>query len=1028
MPIEIKNIASKIKKKAPLTNDEEVAYKKFLTEMSSSFGGLDLKLSSNQKILYDHAVKNVMEGNSPTAEEKLAYEKALSELRVKFSFSSKVKLTEDEIELYNQAVKNVIDGIYPESEEQKNLYISLSLKIERKINSGFAFEKNNLVEEHSQFSKDEEILFNTAVRNTIDKMVELENSSQQNEMHRIQENAYKLYDLAKDISPFAGKVRYYEEEEDVSGAQKKAEHSGRYWDEYKAKFFYIKKSEKHPGDDIAEVYGSKLSQVLINESVADCSFVKNEQKDVMYIASEFYTGFEPLYKHKRWAFDKKTSDFNRKFKKSDLNSPDPSTEQHPLAQSINSLKNHEVHELCSVLATSLLYRGYDVQTENINFYLDENGDRHVGRIDFGWMLDDIALDPKVRLLSNRNIAVAPWVRTKPTNHYREYFIFDVVQEVLPVQLEKIAMNAQNKIDQLLAEMENCLKNIGNSVVLMYKEFYQAESLYNLAKHIGMQEWGVPFLDELMPLSGKLGLKFDHVDEAIVERLKECVHSTLRDNIISRSQQMHCIAQCINYQNAVKEDPNNKYEHGVKLLADLLDTDDFERIINKFKKDGAKFVDFNKNSGDDYPELVLNEKFILDLASEYENMAGHERKTLTIFVAEFCDDKALLKKIKAKNQELYENIKDPNTRKINFNKYDNELSNDDVTVTNDIEKDAKVIKYIEYLLSNKFDENEDEDKIDLQNSLQNIIVLNDYSSQDQNYYKKILNTFKEYAIERSEVDDWDEELDALYDDARQHFLIDKKKLEYTKLILKSINDNISLSSLTLAKHAEVQKIFNKLVADGTLTKTSEPENFILAVYELKKEDIKVFEKAINEYKSPKNVLLKNTIMLSPNKTQLATNKSYQEFVSPPPLGLSTNVKNNVNIENKLQDSLNFLKKIKKLTCFSPPKQVELSSGDIYYETTVTNKNKNDTKIRLAKNGEKAYIAGTYDEESYRALVEVYVRTHKITDPKKVTPLNIPDNHKDSVNEIINDMVNEYLLEIGEKKPILNDDLNPNSTVP
>ncbi|NQY43391.1 MAG: hypothetical protein HRT87_08615, partial [Legionellales bacterium] len=107
------------------------------------------------------------------------------------------------------------------------------------------------------------------------------------------------------------------------------------------------------------------------------------------------------------------------------------------------------------------------------------------------------------------------------------------------------------------------------------------------------------------------------------------------------------------------------------------------------------------------------------------------------------------------------------------------------------------------------------------------------------------------------------------------------------------------------------------------------------------------------------------------------------------------------ESALRD-INDADKIKEFTTVRPVNE----SGKAYYKTQITDNNDQKIDVKISKDGSKSYLDGNFNEDSYKILIETFVRTHNITDTNQLQALNIPQQHIAKANEIIEEVINDY----------------------
>ena len=888
--------------------------------------------------------------------DNLELQNILNELEIKFltgdllyriSIQDESKLKDGEAELIGLAIKNQLDT-------NSNYYYNPQGRIFTELKDRVLLKIQDQNFSRDSLSPLELIFFNQQVRYDIEQL---------RENKKLPDNQF--YEAAKKLSPFPGKVLYPGTKD--TGAQKKAKYTGQYWDEDSKKMMFIKKSEEHPEDDIAEVYGSKLSRVLVDESFASCNFIKTQKTSTnnvdsssdMYITSVMYDGFKPFFTHRRHninLFGKKmeikTADFNTYRPATKIEKKDDTS--HRLYKRIDKLEDYQTKELCRVLATSLLYRGYDTQTENINFYKKKNSElEHVGRIDFGWMFNNIASPKKEKVTLIDRVGQIQGKRKsksrgglKPTNHFLDYFIFDKVQEAMPDQLEEIASSSIKKMEELMAEMNASFEEIGNCAPTnshIAKRNHQSQALYGFALHMGMESWEIPELDDLLPLpkDKELRHKIDirdqvlkaNIDQQKLAKIKNTVHLKLQNSIQNRARQLNCIAKCIRYQNDIRfMGYYEKHEHQALFLKELLEDDDFNNLHSTTFTNGDKFVDFNstpKNiKSSDYPERILNRDFILDVAKNYKKLESEDQEVVVKFIAKFCQDETLLNDIKKKDSTLFNAVKKKQENK----------------------KDMSGFFEAPYAKSNN--------PLFLQNG--------------------------------------------------------KNAEKYIALIIDTIKNNNILNQQQYPEHAKIQQIISSYNLDLQSISTKEISDRLIS------SDKNAFQEALNNYSS--NKMLLGRVLKSQNvSSQSNQNTSYQGMLTPPPLGVDSNTQSTNISKDNFGNILTTLanEENSKILRFSDIQKISFSTGESFYESTVTKTNNENTKIRLAENGNTAHMTGTYNEENFKILLDVYIRTKDIRDPNIIKPLNIPETHQDSVENLIHEAVNEYLQEIGQQQILSNE---------
>ncbi len=456
-----------------------------------------------------------------------------------------------------------------------------------------------------------------------------------NDLSSLDPGELVLYAYQSKNSPFKGLIPYIPSKQDISsGAQVKAAGSGKYLDVNTGEYFFIKKSENRPQDDIAEIYSSLMAREINGEHIAKCTFIKNNKNKETFVKSKMYDGFKPLYQHKRGinlGFTrlggfKHGSDF-----------PLARNKNHPIKVAIDKMTGENAHqkaELAQVLATSFLMRGYDVQTENINYYTGDDGKTHIGRIDFGWMLNGIVSEKTVKL---RTSMVMNITKGMPTNHYNDFFPF--IKNELEAAFETAAVQCKNQLTQMQKVMDESIQALGECAKDGETHIAQAKALYHLAQHMGIKSWSNDQrLNQLFPLNGELGAISEKESKLVLSAMKKIVHKELSNSLTSRANQMSCIAKYIKHENTfatlnkiknTKKRRAAKQDASIALLASLNGSKEFTDPING----GSKHVNMHKGKTKDYPNAVLNKRFINKILSR--PMTEAQKKIVVQFVNDNC---------------------------------------------------------------------------------------------------------------------------------------------------------------------------------------------------------------------------------------------------------------------------------------------------------------------------------------------------------------------------------------------------------
>lgn len=198
----------------------------------------------------------------------------------------------------------------------------------------------------------------------------------------------------------------------TGGKQKKAKDTGFYRLKKDGSRYNIKKSEKYPADNIAEVVtGSLLQSAIGVDRAVGYEFVKDEKDGSRYIASECRDNFKKL---KDLAF------------KLPYFGANPYLKINKKLLHRQFKKPWQKRDMASVLAGCLWVGEYDCQPDNICFYREKvSGDTRVAKYDNGWGLAEICAEgnDKVDLFADKPFWGKLATHDKggiPTNHFIDY--------------------------------------------------------------------------------------------------------------------------------------------------------------------------------------------------------------------------------------------------------------------------------------------------------------------------------------------------------------------------------------------------------------------------------------------------------------------------------------------------------------------------------------------------------------------------------------------------------------------------------
>lgn len=202
------------------------------------------------------------------------------------------------------------------------------------------------------------------------------------------------------------------------GAQKKASYTGMYRNIKNNEIYYIKKSFKYPGDDIAEVITSRLSRFL-GANAAECEFVVSRTGE-LYVASKCYNEFQPLVPAKERGLSKGYLGSN------------PISKNNKKAIHSKLKSSLQIEDVAKNLASFLLLNQMDGHVGNFGIYKQKvqtpNGVKTKSRvcsIDFGWGLANIFDDSSRKINLFETLSPLGSKGTHkfggiPTNHFKDF--------------------------------------------------------------------------------------------------------------------------------------------------------------------------------------------------------------------------------------------------------------------------------------------------------------------------------------------------------------------------------------------------------------------------------------------------------------------------------------------------------------------------------------------------------------------------------------------------------------------------------
>jgi hypothetical protein len=282
------------------------------------------------------------------------------------------------------------------------------------------------------------------------------------------------------------------------GKQKKATGTGFYtWSN--GKEYAIKRAEKFPADDLAELLASKLLRAILREEFApECSLI-NRADGAVFLCSEKLNEFQEIYKHKgpssEVQFDKTKDRIMQNI--TGVNN----------REALNIKQQHYKDDFAKILAGCLWVREYDCQTENIAFYKTKDGKNQLVKIDHGWAFSNV--------FKEKNKSLEPFIskfrignRIKPVNHFLDYKDLvnsrEMVTQMRIVAKQVDENNADSAksssaliastVDEIITAYKTETKYLGGNEIEQDK--HAKEMLQKFAAHMGLQVSYVNNLDNV----------------------------------------------------------------------------------------------------------------------------------------------------------------------------------------------------------------------------------------------------------------------------------------------------------------------------------------------------------------------------------------------------------------------------------------------------------------------------------------------------------------------------------------------------
>ncbi len=322
-------------------------------------------------------------------------------------------------------------------------------------------------------------------------------------------------------------------------------------------------------------------------------------------------------------------------------------------------------------------------------------------------------------------------------------------------------------------------------------------------------------------------------------------------------------------------------------------------------------------------------------------------------------------------------------------------------------------------------------------IKKLMLDNNCSSLEQ-LLKKSLDTNIENRLNEliddivDDVLDDDEYVDYLKDEFSENIEEFENEVKYAQVVIDMLKKKLPDPNdydVFLTNQRGAVMFFNKLIQDNEdLTIESPPVEFIKKLNSLgKKPELSQSNIAFTDWqKSLEKFQRKTRIYRRYPETQkkYMKNKILSSPITPISNPLSSNNRiqnpqqNNVGIGfNGVNQPMNDIKELLKTTLDGFVSSQRISSyttavekttkqNEKAYETRITANNKTTT-IRIAKDGTKAHMQGKFNAESYKLLLDTFIKTRGITAPNDITPIGISDPSELKVAKtLIIKSLNEY----------------------
>ncbi|NQY42560.1 MAG: hypothetical protein HRT87_04345 [Legionellales bacterium] len=319
------------------------------------------------------------------------------------------------------------------------------------------------------------------------------------------------------------------------------------------------------------------------------------------------------------------------------------------------------------------------------------------------------------------------------------------------------------------------------------------------------------------------------------------------------------------------------------------------------------------------------------------------------------------------------------------------------------------------------------------------IMNDHGldvDDDPAEFAEIFTSYADmnllYGNELNEQDNnnWNKKFQLIESNAKQYYpeiTLNRDRKEYVKLILSSLQKQTDFSEFT--KQHKTQKYFRKLIQEHNvgLTLYSSAEDFINTInkkileFDINSTDkeyifyrklINYFNKSYPEYNNRitgKLIIDKvnNTKRIQPPRvsnvsTETSTMQENPLFRDSSGISVTTNseLNDSLGIKSQLESVLNELNEVNEYS---------IQDDDSNYLKTVLEYEDDETlTLSFEKNGKTAYMDSIFNEDNYRRLTKIFIRTNDIVDPEIVKPMNVPREHQARALEIISEIIEEYQL--------------------